>query len=51
MPNYTDDLIFMQDNALICTAKKVKEWFEERGIVEGQKASIALPDCTGYRTP
>ena len=19
--------------------------------VEGQKASIALPDCTGYRTP
>ena len=32
MPNYTDDLIFMQDNALICTAKKVKEWFEERGI-------------------
>ena len=20
-------------------------------IVEGQKASIALPDCTGYRTP
>ena len=20
-------------------------------IVEGQKASIVLPDCTGYRTP
>ena len=20
-------------------------------VVEGQKASIALPDCTGYRTP
>ena len=32
VPNYTDDLIFMQDNAPIHTAKKVKEWFEERGI-------------------
>jgi hypothetical protein len=32
VPNYTNDLIFMQDNALIYTAKKVKEWFEERGI-------------------
>ena len=30
--NYTDDLIFMQDNALIHTANKVKEWFMERGI-------------------
>jgi hypothetical protein len=25
VPNYTDDLIFMQDNAPIHTAKKVKE--------------------------
>ena len=25
IPNYTDDLIFIQDNALIYTAKKVKE--------------------------
>ena len=25
VPNYTDDLIFMQDNALIYTANKVKE--------------------------
>ena len=32
VPNYTDGLIFMQDNAPIHTAKKVKEWFEERGI-------------------
>ena len=32
VPNYTDDLIFMQDNAPIYIAKKVKEWFEERGI-------------------
>ena len=32
VPNYTDGLIFIQDNALIYTAKKVKEWFEERGI-------------------
>jgi hypothetical protein len=32
VPNYTNDLIFMQDNALIYTAKKVKEWFKEQGI-------------------
>ena len=32
VPNYTDDLIFIQDNAPIHTAKKVKEQFEERGI-------------------
>ena len=32
VPNYTDGLIFMQDNAPIHTAKKVKEQFEERGI-------------------
>jgi transposase len=32
VPNYTDDLIFMQDNAPIHTANKVKEWFKERGI-------------------
>ena len=36
VPNYTDDLKFMEDNASIYTAKekrkKVKEWFEERGI-------------------
>jgi transposase len=32
VPNYTDDLIFMQDNAPIHTAKKVTKWFEERGI-------------------
>ena len=25
VPNYTDDLIFMQDNTLIYTANKVKE--------------------------
>ena len=29
---YYDELIFMQDNAPIHTAKKVKEWFEENGI-------------------
>ena len=27
--HYTDGLIFMQDNAPIYTAKKVKEWFQE----------------------
>ena len=32
VPNYTDDLIFMQDNAPIHTTNKVKEWFKERGI-------------------
>ena len=35
VPNYTDDLIFMQDNASIYTAKKKKkskEWLKERGI-------------------
>jgi len=32
VPYYTDDLIFMQDNAPIYTAKKVKQWFKERGI-------------------
>ena len=32
VPNYTDDLIFIQDNTPIHTTKKVKEWFEERGI-------------------
>jgi transposase len=32
LPNYTDDLIFMQDNAPIHTAKKVTKWFEEMGI-------------------
>jgi transposase len=32
VPNYTEDLIFIQDNALIYTAKNVKEWFKERGI-------------------
>jgi hypothetical protein len=30
--HYTDDLYFMQDNALIHTAKKVKQWFEDNGI-------------------
>ena len=30
--NYTDDLIFIQDNTLIYTTRKVKKWFEERGI-------------------
>ena len=28
----TEDLIFMQDNASIHTAKVVKEWFEDRDI-------------------
>jgi hypothetical protein len=32
IPNYTNDLIFMQDNTLIYTAKTVKKWFKERGI-------------------
>jgi hypothetical protein len=32
VPYYTDDLIFMQDNAPIYTAKKVKQWFKERVI-------------------
>jgi transposase len=32
LPNWNNDLIFMQDNAPIHTAKKVKKWFEERGI-------------------
>ena len=32
LPNYTDDFIFMQDNTPIHTAKKVKQWFGERGI-------------------
>ena len=30
--NYTDDLYFMQDNAPIHTANKVKKWFEDNGI-------------------
>jgi transposase len=30
--NYNDDLYFMQDNALIHTADKVKKWFEDNGI-------------------
>ena len=32
LPNYTNDLIFMQDNASIHTARKVKAWFIEHGI-------------------
>jgi transposase len=32
LPNYTDDLIFTQDNASIHTAQKVSKWFEEMGI-------------------
>jgi transposase len=32
VPNYTDDLIFMQDNASIHTAHKVREWFENHSI-------------------
>ena len=32
VPNYTNDLIFIQDNAPVHIAKKVKEQFEERGI-------------------
>ena len=32
VPNYTDDLIFIQGNTLIHTTRKVKKWFEERGI-------------------
>ena len=30
--NYHHELIFMQDNASIHTAHKVKDWFEENGI-------------------
>lgn len=30
--NYNDDLYFMQDNAPIHTANKVKKWFEDNGI-------------------
>ena len=33
-------LIFMQDNALIHTAKKVKKWFDENGII--------IIDCPPY---
>lgn len=32
LEHYHDDLVFMQDNAPIHTAKKVKEWFEQHGI-------------------
>ena len=32
LPNYTNDLIFMQNNALIYTARKVIAWFIEYGI-------------------
>jgi transposase len=32
LEHYHDDLVFMQDNAPIHTAIKVKEWFEENGI-------------------
>jgi len=32
LPNYTDGLIFMQDNAPIHTARKVTAWFAEHGI-------------------
>ena len=32
LPNYTDDLIFMQDNAPIHTARKVIAWFAEHSI-------------------
>jgi hypothetical protein len=30
--HYTDDLYFMQDNAPIHIANKVKKWFEDNGI-------------------
>ena len=30
--NYNDDLYFMQDNAPIHTANKVKKWFEDNRI-------------------
>jgi transposase len=29
---YTNDLVFMQDNASIHTAKTVKDWFQENGV-------------------
>jgi hypothetical protein len=32
LPYYEEGLIFMQDNAPIHTAKKVKRWFDENGI-------------------
>ena len=32
LPNYMNDLIFMQDNAPIHTARKVTAWFEAHGI-------------------
>jgi transposase len=32
IPNYTEGLIFMQDNASIHTAQKVTEWFANHGI-------------------
>ena len=40
-------------NAVYENSKLKREGEEEtsRNTVEGQKASIALPDCTGYRTP
>ena len=30
---YESDLIFMQDNVLIHTARKVRKWFEENDII------------------
>ena len=30
---YESDLIFMQDNVLIHTARKVRKWFEENDVV------------------
>jgi len=32
LPNWNNDLIFMQDNAPIYIAKKAKKWVEESGI-------------------
>jgi hypothetical protein len=32
LEHYTEDLIFMQDNAPIHTARKVTEWFENHGV-------------------
>ena len=29
---YTNDLVFMQDNASIHTAQTVKDWFQENGV-------------------